>query len=49
MVVENAVGSNDAKKSSTAWFSPKCISMPVARSVPRPRRRNEMPKRKSPM
>ena len=48
-VVENDVGSKEEKKSSTAWFSPRCISMPVARRVPNPSRRKDMPKRKSPM
>ena len=48
-VVTNDVGSNDAKKSSSAWFSPRFISVPVARSVPSPNSRNDSPKRKSPM
>ena len=47
-VVAKLVGSNDEKKSSTAWFSPRCMSMPVWRSVPRPRNMNATPKRKSP-
>ena len=48
-VVRNESGSKEAKKSSSAWFSPKCISVPVARSVPNPKSRNDRPKRKSPM
>ena len=49
MVVTNDVGSNDAKKCNKASFSPRCISVPVTRSVPRPSNRNDKPKRKSPM
>ena len=48
-VVENDEGSKDEKKSSTALFSPRCISMPVARNVPKPNSRKDRPKRKSPM
>ena len=48
MVVRNDVGSNDEKKFSSASFSPKFISVPVARSVPKPKSRNDRPKRKSP-
>ena len=48
-VVEKDVASKEEKNSSTAWFSPRCISMPVMRSVPKPRSRNERPKRKSPI
>ena len=47
-VVVKACGSNDEKKLSTAWFSPRCMSMPVCRSVPKPRNMKAMPNRKSP-
>ena len=48
-VVLNELGSNEAKKSSTACCSPRCMSMPVWRNVPRPRNMNEIPNKKSPM
>ena len=48
-VVQKELGSNDAKKSSTACCSPRCMSIPVWRSVPSPRNMNEIPNRKSPM
>ena len=48
-VVQNDVGSNEAKKLSNAWFSPRCISVPVMRSVPSPSSRNDRPNKKSPM
>ena len=48
IVVEKLCGSNCEKKLSTASFSPSCMSMPVCRSVPRPRNMKAMPKRKSP-
>ena len=48
-VVTKLVGSNEAKKSSTVWFSPRCISPPVILSVPRPSSRNDSPNRKSPI
>ena len=48
-VVTNELGSNDAKKLSTAGFSPSRISVPVTRSVAKAKMRNARPKRKSPM
>ena len=48
-VVEKDVGSNELKKLSNASFSPRFISVPVIRSVPKPKSRNDKPKRKSPM
>ena len=49
MVVRKLSGSNELKKSSTAWLSPRSMSMPVWRSVPSPRNMKDIPKRKSPM
>ena len=48
-VVTNESGSNEAKKSSTSWFSPKCMFCPVMRSVAKANIRKAIPKRKSPM
>ena len=48
-VVRNDVGSNEAKKLSNVSFSPRFISVPVIRSVPSPKSRNDRPKRKSPI
>ena len=48
-VVRKLFGSNEAKKASTAGFSPRRISVPVIRSVASAKMRNARPKRKSPM
>ena len=48
-VVRNELGSNEAKKSSTAWFSPRCISWPVLRRMANAKIRKAIPNRKSPI
>ena len=48
-VVRKLSGSNDEKKLSTTGFSPKCMFVPVTRSVARAKIRNAKPKRKSPI
>ena len=49
MVVTKLFGSNEEKKSSTGWLWARSMSMPVWRSVPRPRSMKLTPKRKSPI
>ena len=48
-VVRKLSLSNEAKKFSTSWFSPKCRFCPVVRNTARAKMRKASPKRKSPM
>ncbi len=48
-VVPKELGSNDAKKFNSAWFSPKFMSCPVLRSTAKAKMRKARPNRKSPM
>ena len=48
-VVRNELGSNEAKKFNTIWFSPRCMSCPVWRRTANANIKKAIPNRKSPM
>ena len=48
-VVKNEFGSNEAKKSRTAWFSPRFMSCPVFRNTANANIKKAIPNRKSPI